>query len=240
VNNDCYLVTYAGGTCGAFISALLYLWLNDDPQVLEFPYLGCSHDHDKLLELNWANRDYSSFSEQAYVNNRPLDSSKPFIVRQHYHVDEELLNKLYPRNLHFYISFTAHEKMIIAAFLYFKQFVIEFNSNHNAMSNETKLWFNQFGKIFDPNALSMKQRRLLIESIIDHRFSTQWNHTQPENAVILKLSNILRHPEAIMWQISKAIDKPIPDNVRQTYNNYLEVNKRLIRTETPWIDYFDK
>lgn len=236
MNNDCYLITYSGGTCGALISALLWIWLTDDPQVLEFPVYGDSHSHDRLLELNWKNRNPDNRVEQRFSNNSPISIDKPFIVRQHHWADKKLLNSLYPNNLHIHITYTNQEKPVILAFLYFKQFVAEFNAGRNV-----DLWFQQFGKKFNPNDLSLIEKRIMIERIANYRYSlSPWNDTSPKNAFILEMSNILRCPELILWQLSIALKKEIPTNVKQSYDNYLRVNERLIKNECPWIHYFDK
>ena len=243
---DLYLVSGPGGACSAFVAALTYHWLADIQSVMKFEWYASAHgDHETAWVRNWNNIDWSA--EQIFNMRTPVNSELPFVGRQHFPPDSELLMTQFPSHLSINTTFNECDIEVLGAFLFFKQEVWRFDVDKNDACYEPNVW-NRYnlpiGKS-SPHELTPDETRRCVEAIITHRVNilhdrprfTASNELLPDN-VLLEMSDILRNKDKFLTTISNAIERPITDYVVKSYDAYIDVNKKLIETKCPWIDYF--
>lgn len=226
---DIYLVFGDGGVGTAFISALIYHWLTDNPNPMVFDSLAhCHNDYEGAWTKNYKTINMSDLQliEKAEV----LDKAVPFVGRQHMEPDFELLHKKFPNYLTFGITHDEHDRELIGCFLFFKQEVFTFNNNIDKNWNRHNIITDKN----DPNELTPNEIKEFVKAVADNRVFSKQIYSE-DNHVLIKFADIFSGDDTILQIISNAIEKPITQTVRDSLSNYVNANRTLVETKCPWL-----
>ena len=215
---DSYIVSYKPATCGSFLSALIYSWVNDiDLSEYVFPESGDAHD---------LYRTYISQSKNPTVKttHRPLTLS------------------LTENNLHFYIHHTVDDLSLIAFLYMYKTALAEHNQpGGNLVGEHPRL----FPISKDPRGLkSLAMLQLIKDSSsfkepIEKFISINWSDKDDMEDVFFKpsvmdrtlniaFSDLINNPDVVLHDLAKHLQINMPSHVPILYQNYLTVNRGLI------------
>jgi len=215
---DSYIVSYKPATCGSFLSALIYSWVNDiDLSEYVFPESGDAHDL------------YRTYISQ---------SKNPVIKTTH----KPLTLSLTENNLHFYIHHTVDDLSLIAFLYMYKTALAEHNQpGGNLVGEHPRL----FPISKDPRGLkSLAMLQLIKDSSsfkepIEKFISINWSDKDDMEDVFFKpsvmdrtlniaFSDLINNPDVVLHDLAKHLQINMPSHVPILYQNYLTVNRGLI------------
>ena len=215
---DSYIVSYKPATCGSFLSALIYSWVNDiDLSEYVFPESGDAHDL------------YRTYISQ---------SKNPVIKTTH----KPLTLSLTENNLHFYIHHTVDDLSLIAFLYMYKTALAEHNQpGGNLVGEHPRL----FPISKDPRGLkSLAMLQLIKDSSsfkepIEKFISINWSDKDDMEDVFFKpsvmdrtlniaFSDLINNPDVVLHDLAKHLQINMPSHVPILYQTYLTVNRGLI------------
>ena len=215
---DSYIVSYKPATCGSFLSALIYSWVNDiDLSEYVFPESGDAHDL------------YRTYISQ---------SKNPVIKTTH----KPLTLSLTENNLHFYIHHTVDDLPLMAFLYMYKIALAEHNQpGGNLVGEHPRL----FPISKDPRGLkSLAMLQLIKDSSsfkepIEKFISINWSDKDDMEDVFFKpsvmdrtlniaFSDLINNPDVVLHDLAKHLQINMPSHVPILYQNYLTVNRGLI------------
>lgn len=235
-----YFVCFSGCTSGSFISSLIFTWLDDYKHKIAFSQFGDTHDSE-IFKDNWHDcgteaMEHVNFKQPiAYI--RKLYEQKPFVLRQHNRLNHNIAKQYIGDNyLNIDISFNPEtDYQILGAFTWFKHVLRDY------ALNSPNYWNGLKEKDVDPYTLKGDELKYYINKLIELKgFKNYVPWTKPEeheNTINLRFSEILFSKDRVLERLSNAIERPIIPHITQIYDNYLFINRTLVRHHCPWI-YF--
>jgi hypothetical protein len=253
---DAYIVTFHAGTGGTFLSTLLYSWLSDtdlSSKPFREDVYASSHHLEDIVESNHSQimvpginylgvpTMIHSSQTQALSFVEPVDKNKPFVVRQHFPIDLDIVNNKYTDYLNFNIYFTTGDIEVVCANIFLKNIVNTYNpgDKHNN-------WSSMSIGHSDPRNLTIKEREFYIKRLARHFYNTQetGHHTNfmsfclAHQTINISFAQLMTQPEKVLNILEKGLDIPPPNHVHLLYQNYLNANLLMFNEFCPWIDYF--
>jgi len=247
---EVYLVTWQGGTCGAFITTLVNNLLFGEPSASNVVFSENGNSHPNHRNTNWTNK----FSDKLYTQNVdhiythiiPIDSNKPLILFDHLIPNWEKLFSIFPNAKHVKITYSKNLVPLIEANLFYK-YTIEEIKDYD--SPETlKLWEkfkeNKFPNVFD----NIKNFNDITPDILEKLFSkSSHNPIHPyysddstiplrytEKVFKIKMYDILTAKDIVLDQLSNITGKQPTIDINYIYDQYLLKQDELLRTKIPW------
>ena len=127
----------------------------------------------------------------------------------------------------------------MGAFLFFKQEVWAYDYNVNLNWNRYNLPIDKHS----PHDLTIDEVRQCVDAVQRERVSMDSRYSYlgaiSSNTIFLEMYDILCDEDKFLTTISTALEKPITDCIVQSYNKYIDMNKKLITSKCPWITYFN-
>jgi hypothetical protein len=253
---DVYVVTFHAGTGGTFLSTLLYSWLSDtdlSSKPFREDVYASSHHLEDIVESNHSQImvpgvNYRgkpcmihSSQTQALLFVDPIDKNKPFVIRQHFPIDLDIINDKYPDYLNFNIYFTPDDIEVVCANMFLKNIV----NTYDPDLKQNNWSYISIGHS-DPRNLTIKEREFYIKRLARHLHNTQEtghhaNFIKPctlNQTINISFAQLMTQPEKVLNILEKGLDIPPPDHVHLLYQNYLNANLLMLNKFCPWIDYF--
>ena len=218
-----YIISYKPATCGSFLSALIYSWVNDiDLSDYVFPESGDAHD---------LYRTYISKSDNPVIKttHRPSTLS------------------LTDNDLHFYIHHTVNDLSLMAFLYMYKTALAEHNQpGGNLVGEHPRL----FPISKDPRGLkSLAMLQLIKDSPsfkepIEKFMSINWSDkddmndiffspSQMDRTLNIAFSDLINNPDVVLNDLAKHLQIDMPSHIPLFYKNYLKINQGLIDKYLP-------
>lgn len=232
---DAYIVTFAAGSAGTFIASLVYVWLDDRKIPLLYSQYGDAHGSEIYTE-NWNKLGKEVYqATQVFTKVGPLNTNKPFVVRQHFTFNASYAKEKYPSYLNIKVTIHPRDKELLGAFKFFKIILRDYNLKNSIYWDDLK------EEDIDPNELSGDKLKYYCDKVALRIFNSEFNCTpnkEDQNVfhrVTISFHDIIYNKNKILDILSERLEKPINPIVVQTYDNYLNANRNLIRYKCPWI-----
>lgn len=205
INNETYLISFTTGCCGVFIKTILEQILAQDhiayQRVIEFPN---THAHDVSF---WNNSEGDStfypFMPASTIDDKKDYQSilttyddKPLTYREHNAPNWESFFSIFPNGKNIVITFSEKMTKYIVNFAYHK-----LGKNYELNTYNTHMF-----------PFSYKYPLVVPNEYKDKVFE-------------IKLEDILFNKEKVLGLLSIITNKPIPNFVDKTYDNYIKAQK---------------
>lgn len=251
-----YIVSYQAGTSGTFIAGLLWNWILNDSKQFDFSNFGNSHSNVDF-KFNWSTipEPYNHWDTLYKHKIDPIDKSKPLILTTHLPPRYEQLEEMYRDAKIINITYTDADKGCIAANWFYKVILAQIVNADTKEKYDYSMWLWQYLK--NETGLDKHITELTVEEA--KRCITVWvNHKDsllvPEQNIIdgvyfaplrtgdtiIPYYDILTKKDKVLDQLSKTINLEITDWVSDTYDNYIQVQRKLFDEKAPWLsDYIN-
>lgn len=222
-DTEVYLVSYCWGTCGSFISSLIYDFLFNPEEVIPFSKEGNSHERLINCHNNWnVRQEYNThpFRREVgfiYDHISPINSNKPLILLDHRFPVFDNLFSIYPKCKNIIISFTPKDVPRIKGNTFYKLKLLKSNSL------ETVQDFNTYKH----NIAAIEEKFMNLDLKCPVEYS--------KNINVLPMYDIIHHKEKTLMLLSQVTQRPITKKITEIYNQYLEAQDELVRTKMPWV-----
>jgi len=250
-NTDCYLVTYAGGSCGALVTTILTSLVLDKEIDCDPSGSGNSHDGLDVAEATWDINSKNNYYENdhlhvdnVYLYAKPKEIESTIILFDHRPIDDyNTLAKVYPKFKQIVITFESNDCSQINYNLFTKFECQYFTKDNNTswpklqqefVSREPEeTWIYQYD---DPNDLYANKKHLKIfantmwpkekgESSADEHYTEKRTNIRAgefcNRIVYIKFIDIMRQPSVILSHLATITGKDITPNIENYYNDWL-------------------
>jgi len=250
-NTDCYLVTYAGGSCGALVTTILTSLVLDKEIDCDPSGSGNSHDGLDVAEATWDINSKNNYYENdhlhvdnVYLYAKPKEIESTIILFDHRPIDDyNTLAKVYPKFKQIVITFESNDCSQINYNLFTKFECQYFTKDNNTswpklqqefVSGEPEeTWIYQYD---DPNDLYANKKHLKIfantmwpkekgESSADEHYTEKRTNIRAgefcNRIVYIKFIDIMRQPSVILSHLATITGKDITPNIENYYNDWL-------------------
>lgn len=250
-DTETYNVTWLGGSCGAFITALIYQFVVKPTDNFTFSKFG--HAHGTSLdecERNWKNINSIKFPElynkkiPVFLTVDPIIPSKSLILFGHTPPDLDELHKKYPLCKSIVIEIDKRTINRVQGNLFFKTLVENFPGSM-AVWTDLQNKHPYFRDYSDPRELPIELSERYIKDwgklwpFINATFFTS-DFPIPEkyqsNVFHINVYDIIYNQDFVLETISKITSKPIVPSIVQYYNAYLSKQEELVKAHMPWLD----
>ena len=253
-NTETYLVTYMGGSCGTFITSLVYQFVMNEPVTgFAFSKFGNAHEISSINDYgkNWKNINASvnyadllnkKVSRFSAVN--PLISSQPLILYDHVVPNLDELFTKYPLCKNIVIEIDKRTSNRVQGNLFFKTLVENFPKSLERWKKiqQEHSYLNEYD---DPNDLPIELSERYIKQFSSHWplpntafFTSSYNIPEQykENIFYINVYDIIHNRDMVLETLSKITNKPILTSIIEYYNAYLAKQEELVKTHMPWLD----
>jgi hypothetical protein len=251
-NTETYLVTWLGGSCGAFITSLVYQFVVSP--IDDFTFSKFGHAHGVALDKcvgNWKNINsvrYADFYEEkvsVFSSVDPLISSRPLILYDHLVPNLDELFTKYPLCKNIVIEMDKRTVNRVQGNLFFKTIVQEFPKSLKVWEDLQRKYPSYFKEYADPKDVPVE---------LSERYIREWGSRWPfpnveffmadyaipeqykNNLFHINVYDIIHNRDLVLETISKITNKPILPNIIQYYDAYLAKQDVLVKTHMPWLD----
>jgi len=211
IDTDFYMVSYMNGTSGSFISSLIcdFLYGVDNTKFTEE-----GEAHNRLTRC-WYNLKINGNKQREFflINSyppyeivMPLHPLNPLVVNTHWFPDFEKLFSIYPKAKPIIITYNVADIPRIKGNFYFKH-LAKFGTNHDSIINFP----------------------LFIE------FKDDYNIVSPKPYYTIAMHDILYNKDKTLNLLSEITNRPITDEIKNIYNEYLKKQEMLVEQKIPWI-----
>lgn len=263
-NTECYSVHWIGGTGGAFLRALVQMYIHNCPSsdfINKLSEYNNSHDSVVPELFNWDPKSFEGIHQghvewlparHRYI--RPMDENMPVIIQDHTEADYNTFWKRWPRGKVLLISLRPVDGHEISFNMYWKAFVQYYGpedpNNINTFKRLKETKPEIFEKYDHPADIS-------ANDLICHLFgsiSNFENYEPPPDGMpsfyneigdvpedkkdkVLRIPyyHLTRNHEYTMRLLSKFLGRETNDNVKEFYYTYIERQNKLIEKHGPWL-----
>lgn len=238
--NGPFYISHEGGNSHSFIASLLLHLMTDDTQVIEFSEKG--HSHIYTHKFPKIRPDLVSGS--THPNYLAVENFPPRIRFKYITDIEELLNE------------APESKLIIIHVAKEDELRIEYNHFYKAyygLPEKVVYYWDIYKKLRIPglrrnlnkfNEFTTDELKLLLQAVSNgkHRDRdtelkqyTQLQNRFPNNIFILPYSDIITNSEKTLKLINNVAGKPIPNVLRESYNQYIILQDKFAERYMPWL-----
>lgn len=228
-----FYISHEGGNCHSFVASLLLHLITDDPDIIEFSKRGHSHNYTH----SFIREEPLRSKEEPALPYITVESSPAKIVyRDIPNIEELFLNN-------------PHTKVIIIYVKQSEELRVEYNHYYKAYHGfpEKIIYYwdvykkrnipgirknlNKFNEFFP------EEMKLLLEFVtrdkkrnreVELQYWKQLAEKFPNNLFILPFADIVTFKEDTLKLISKLVGKPITEELRQSYKNYVALQDELV------------
>ena len=252
-NTETYLVTWMGGSCGAFITSLVYqLVMNEPVLVDDFVFSKFGHAHGASLDKcvrYWNNIGSVRYAElykekiPVFLAVDPLISSYPLILYDHVVPDLDELFTKYPLCKNIVIEIDKRTSNRVQGNLFFKTMVQEFPGSLESWK-KLQQEHSYLNKYDDPNDVPIEVSKRYIKQFGSNWplmnaefFTSSYNIPEQykENVFHINVYDIIHNRDLVLESISKITNKPILPSIIQYYDAYLAKQEELVKAHMPWL-----
>lgn len=245
-NTETFLINWWGGTCGAFITMLMYNILFPNEQIEIAPSdNGNAHTNQSVIrKLYRVNKNIiSNNMRHPYKIVGPLFLGKPLILFDHEEPDLDVFFDKFPLGKIIVIRFNNKMVPLMHGNFFFKT-IMEYalNEDNDAWKrfykeNDILIGYNSPKDI--PSEIIKQLINQMTESYnIKHYYSEQY--TPPEQykdrIYFIDFYDIIFNKSKVLTQLSDITNRPITDFVNDQYDIYSAKQKELMDTKLAWID----
>lgn len=242
-----YGVTWMGGSCGAFITSLVYQFLNVSLSKYQFSKYGNAHSVAlDDCERNWRSVDGKLYeqTEPIYKIINPLFKSRPLILFGHLIPDFDGLFYKYPRCKQ--IIVTVDNRMVerMNGNFFFKT-VCETFPGSIPQWEIIKNTHPYLAEYEDPRTLPIDVAREYIINC-SHQWPLQGAEFFTDEYLIpdeyvskvirIKLYDLIHNQNVVLETLSAATESEIRPDIIKYYQSYLDTQSELVKTKMPWLD----
>lgn len=242
-NTEAYLINYLGGSSGAFISTIVYYFLNPKfNKSINISELGNAHYNLQLIKNTWHyTSDFDKNFDEIYKKIVPKSANKPFILFDHIVPDLTYFFSKFPKGK--IIKINVEEKMFprLEGNLFYKRL---FNNDSVQQWNDYKLkhdFFQEFDSITTvPLSLIkthldglVEDRKVNLDS--DNYFSSSFNKEYKE-IYDIEFYDVLYNKNKVLTLLSNTLNRPITAFIEQQYDIYLNKQNQFVKQYLPWIN----
>jgi hypothetical protein len=193
-STDTYIIFYSQGTCGAFISSLIYEFLIEPDRIIPISERGDAHKRANYYTSNWRlQRNQPGNFFPNFKNITPINPHIPLIIQQHElpqgEEDYKFIFQKFPKNQLIFISYKENNIPIIEKNIDYKLNSLEILSKYKTSINL--------------NYLNLKPNQ-------------NFKHT------ILEFDDIIFNSNKILKILSNVTKSPINNIVISNYEDYLK------------------
>lgn len=193
-STDTYIIFYSQGTCGAFISSLIYEFLIEPDQIIPISERGDAHKRANYYTNNWRiQRNQTDKVFPTFKNITPINPHIPLIIQQHElpqgEEDYKFILQKFPKNKLIFIRYTENNIPIIEKNIDYKLNSLEMISKYKTSINL--------------NYLNLE-------------LNQNFKHT------ILEFNDIIFNSDKILKILSGITKSPINNTVAENYKDYLK------------------
>jgi hypothetical protein len=220
-DTEVYYVSYGWGTCGSFVSSLLYDFLFGIEEIIPFSKEGNSHGRLINCYKNWdVTEKYSSqvikrSAGPVYDHVRPINKDIPLIIFDHFFPVFDDLFSVYPKCKLIIISSTPQDAQRIRGNIFYKVF------KDMRMRKELEFDKNQ------PDTVRLAGEFMNVNIKCPEQYS--------KNVNVLPMYDIIHNKMRTLTLLSQVTNKPITEKIIETYDKYIEAQEELVRTKMPWV-----
>jgi hypothetical protein len=250
-STETYLITWLGGSCGAFITSLVYQFVVKP--VDDFAFSKFGHAHGIALDeciKNWnriipvVHSDLYKEKISVFSSVDPICPSQPLILYDHLIPNLDELFTKYPLCKNIVIEMDKRTVNRVQGNLFFKTLVQEFPKSVEVWKNlQNKHPY--FKDYTDPKDVPIE---------LSERYIREWGsrwpfpnieffmadyviHEQYKNNLFhINVYDIIHNRDLVLETISKITNKPILPNIVKYYDAYLAKQDELVKTQMPWLD----
>ena len=231
---EVYLITWLGGSCGAFLTSLVYEFVFDTKEPKIFSKHGNAHAN--LKRTNWRPLSdqigYSPNVVKIYECVVPKDPAKPTIFYDHLTPDWNKLFAIYPKCKNIIISVSPEDQWLVSRNLFLKYNVDchvpgkeDSEKNWTERKNNSKV-LREFAspddipselitKMFSPcTDIGRYEYPFADDSVIPEEYADRVFH--------IKMNDLLNNKAAVLNTLSEITSRPITDELNTMYDQYLE------------------
>jgi hypothetical protein len=242
-----YAITWMGGSCGAFITSLVYQFVEVSVNKYKFSQYGNAHD----VALKQCEKNWTSISDKRYEDNEPiyktinpLFKNRPLILFGHLIPDFDGLFYKYP--LCKQIIVTVDENMVqrMNGNFFFKTICDTFPGSDIQWKNikNTHQYLQEYA---DPRILPVDVAQEYIINC-SHSWPLQGaefftdDFSIPDkyvdNVTKIKMHDLIHDPDKVLQTLSSVTGSEIRPDIVEYYQNYLDKQSELVKTKMPWLD----
>lgn len=250
-STETFLVTWLGGSCGAFITSLVYQFAVKPVDNFAFSKFG--HAHGIALDecvKNWRNINsvhYADLYEKkisVFSSVDPLISSQPLILYDHVVPNLDDLFTKYPLCKNIVIEMDERTINRVQGNLFFKTLVQEFPKSLTVWE-DLQHKHSYFKDYPDPRDVPVE---------LSERYIKEWSRCWPfadveffmndfpipekykNNLFHINVYDIIHNRDIVLETLSNITNKPIVPSIIQYYDAYLAKQEELVKTHMPWLD----
>lgn len=217
-DTETYLVSYCWGSCGSFISSLIYDFLFEYEPIIPFSEAGNSHNRAVSCSKNWSVRPTATLSKRLFLQGKgiynfvsPLNPNKPLIMLDHNFPNFDELFSIYPKCKVIVISITPSDIPRVKGNLFYK--VLE----PDGILTE-----------FNPN-----DKFRVADNFMNVNVTYSGEHS--DNITVLPIYDIIHCKKKTLSLLSQITGKPITEKIVGIYDDYIAAQENLVRTKMPWV-----
>lgn len=251
-----YLVSYQAGTSGTFIAGLLWNWITNDHKQFDFSNYGNSHNNTDY-EDNWSTipESYNLWDTIYKYKIEPVDKSKPVILTSHVPPIYDQLEKMYDDVNIINVTYTDDDKGCIAANWFYKVIVAQIVNPDTKEKYDYSMWLWEYlrteaGIDKHISELTLDEAKRCITIWVNHKDSLRVPEQNIIDGVyfaplrkgdtIIPYYDLLTKRDKVLSQLSEVVKRPITDWVTNTYDDYIQTQKKLFDEKAPWLsDYIN-
>lgn len=245
---ETFLIDWLGGTCGAFITMLMYNILFPEHEVEISPtYNGAAHTNQNIIanRLHKFNKLFDKTDwGHSYKFVDPIFPSKPLILYDHEVPNlDEFFDKFPIGKI---IVIRISNKMIpllIGNFFYKTVMDFDYTSNKNSFWENMRNKDSSLKEYDNPNnlpdellgqILKQQAKNYKIENYYSEQYIPPEEYS--DRIYFIDFYDIIFNKTKVLSQLSDITNRPITDFVNDQYDIYLAKQKELIDTKLAWID----
>jgi hypothetical protein len=246
-STETFLITWLGGTCGAFIYMLIYNILFSNAKLEISPSKnGHAHTNQRLVINKLCHTNNSNDWKHIYKVVVPKFPKLPFILVDHEETDLEAYFDRFPIGKIIVIRFDERMVPLLQGNLFFKN-TLEMTDYSSGKDNEH--WDrlkkeNDYLSEYDlPHDIPSETIEYMLKKFsknynIQHYFSEQYIPPKEysDRFCFINFYDIIFNKSKVLKQLSEITNRPITEFVDNQYDIYLEKQYELINTKLSWID----